>query len=213
LPRSRLSTVPPVPAPHDSDGHAPADARFVLGIDPGAETGLAGVRAAGGPAELVFVTSAGPLATIRQLDAWAAEGVLAGAYVEDSRALPIYARHGRAGRGERDRIARSVGRVDGLTDLYLDVLAALGVPTQTVEPVKAAKWSADDLARMTGWTARCNVHGRDAARLVIGRGVPRDLFTAGHPMQTVTPHARARPSAPRRQAGATPTVAQPATAT
>ena len=169
--------------------------------------------AAGGSAELVFVTSAGPLATVRQLDAWAAEGVLAGAYVEDSRALPIYARHGRAGRGERDRIARSVGRVDGLTDLYLDVLAALGVPTQTVEPVKAAKWSADDLARVTGWTARCNVHGRDAARLVIGRGVPRDLFASGHPMQTGTPHAHARPPAQRGEAGGTPSVAQPATAT
>ena len=53
--------------------------------------------------------------------------------------------------------------------------------------MKAAKWSADDLARVTGWTARCNVHGRDAARLVIGRGVPRDLFASGHPMQTGTP--------------------------
>ena len=150
--------------------------RVVVGIDPGAETGLATIGATTGA--VLAVSSAGPLETIRQLEALAHEGVLAGAYLEDSRDLPIYARHGGKNRGQRDRVARSVGRVDGLTDLYVRLLASLGVPVQTVEPVRSAKWDAETCARITGWSARSNVHGRDALRIVYGRPIPRSLFTA-----------------------------------
>ena len=154
-----------------ADTPTPPGARFLLGIDPGAETGLAGVCAE--TAAVLFVRSAGPLATLRQLAAWASgrsvEGLLAEAYVEDARELPIYARHRSKGRGERDRVARSVGRVDSLTALYLDLLASYGVPARSVEPVRAAKWDAETCARLTGWHGRSNVHGRDALRLVYGR--------------------------------------------
>lgn len=153
---------------------------FVLGVDPGVETGLAAVCAGSGA--VLAVGSAGPLETVRQLEAWASSragagaGVrLLGAYVEDARGLPIYARHGRANRGQRDRIARSVGRVDGLTDLYVGLLESLGVPVQTVEPSRRKKWTAEDAERVTGYAGRSNQHGRDALRLVYGRGVPRPL--------------------------------------
>ena len=151
------------------------DAPFLLGIDPGADTGLAGYVPGerGRPGVLAFVRSASPLGTVRLLETWAAEGRLIGAVVEDSRSAPLYHRYRSKGRGERDRVARSVGRIDALIDLYLDVLGSLGVPVQTVEPVRAAKWSADDLKRMTGFDGRSNVHGRDAARLVFGRRVGR----------------------------------------
>ena len=157
--------------------HAP---RVVVGIDPGAETGLATIDAQTGA--VLAVASAGPLETIRQLEALAHEGVLAGAWIEDS--LPVYARHGGKNRGQRDRVARSVGRVDGLTDLYVGLLTSLGVPVQTVEPVRSAKWDAETCARVTGYAGRSNVHGRDALRIVYGRSIPRSLFTHTHTAPT-----------------------------
>ncbi len=144
-------------------------APFVLGIDPGQTTGLAGYDPA--RRALAFVTSAGPLATVRQLEAWHVAGLLLAVYVEDATGLPLYARHRQTARGERDRIARSVGRVDALTDLYLDACAALGVPAVPVEPVRSKKWDAEALRRVTGYAGRSNVHGRDAARICWGRPV------------------------------------------
>ena len=79
----------------------------LVGVDPGQTTGLAGLCASTGA--VVFVGSAGPLDTVRKLEAWATRELLAGAVVEDARGLPIYARHGGKNRGERDRVARSVG--------------------------------------------------------------------------------------------------------
>lgn len=150
---------------------------FVLGIDPGRETGLAAIAAetlgdvAAGA--VLFVGSDDPLATVRTLETWAASGRLVGAYIEDARELPIYARHGKASRGERDRIARGVGAVDFLTGMYAELLGTLGVPVALVEPVRAAKWDAPTCARLTGWTAQTNEHGRDALRHVFGRARPR----------------------------------------
>ena len=150
--------------------NAPASP-FVLGIDPGMVTGLAAYV----PAEnaLAFVTSAGPLQALRLLTAWHREGALAAAVIEDSRPLPVYARHRNVNRGERDRIARSVGRVDVLTELYAELLRSLDVPVRTREPVRSAKWTAADLARITGYASRTNEHGRDAARLVFGCRIPK----------------------------------------
>ncbi len=148
-----------------------ADTPLILGIDPGTTTGLAAVCAETGA--VVGVDSAAPLDAVRRLDALARDGLLAGAYLEDARALPIYARHAGANRGQRDRIARGVGHVDGLTDLYASLLAALSVPFRCVAPSRRRKWSADDCARLTGYVGRSNEHGRDALRLVFGRPVPR----------------------------------------
>jgi len=142
---------------------------FVLGIDPGASTGLAGYAPSAGPRQrgrLVFVTSAGPLPTCRLIAAWRRAGLVLSAVVEDSRSLPVYARHAGKGRGERDRVARSVGRIDCLTELYLDLLRSLSVPARCVEPVREAKWDAAALRRLTGFEGPTNQHGRDAARLV-----------------------------------------------
>lgn len=171
----RLGTEPGGAAPELA-------APFVLGIDPGADTGLAGFVPPTGRRQrgrLAFVTSAGPLVALRLLTAWHREGVLLAAVVEDSRRLPVYARHAdRSGR-QRDRIARNVGRVDCLTDLYLDLLrsfrAADGarVPVRCVEPVRAPKWDAGTLRRLTGYEDRTNQHGRDAARLVWAAPRPR----------------------------------------
>jgi hypothetical protein len=143
---------------------------FVLGIDPGRATGLAGFD----PHEnrLLFVGSDRPLASIKRIERWAAGGLLLGAYVEDSRRSPVYARHAGKNRSERDRVARSVGRIDQLIDLYLAVLHAAGVPAKGVPPVRSKKWDAATLRCVTGYEGRTNEHGRDAARLVFGRRPP-----------------------------------------
>lgn len=146
----------------------------LLGLDPGTTTGYALVTPSG---DVEAVGSAGPLEAVRLVSGWSASGALAGAYVEDARALPIYARHGRANRGERDRIARGVGAVDLLTGLYVELLESLGVPVATVEPSRQTKWDAETCGRITGYTGRTNEHGRDALRLVYGRGVPRPLLS------------------------------------
>ena len=151
-----------------------SDAPFVLGIDPGTTTGLAAITRS----FVTFVDSASPLETVRRLSTWAETGELAGAYVEHSRDLPIYARHGAKNRRERDRVARSVGGVDTLTAIYVELLTSLGVPVATVEPVRSAKWDAETCARLTEYAGRSNQHGRDALRIVFGRGAPRPLLAS-----------------------------------
>lgn len=158
------------PATTTTTPDAPTLSPFVLGLDPGLSTGLAGYDPEADA--LSFVASARPLAVLPQLARWAGAGLILGAYVEDSRSLPIYARNRDADRGTRDRIARSVGRVDALTDLYLATLDDLGVPTACVEPVRAAKWDSERLLRLTGYDRPTNEHGRDAARLVYGCSIP-----------------------------------------
>lgn len=53
--------------------------------------------------------------------------------------------------------------------IWADFLGSLGVPYKAVKPAAGAtKWNAEHFARVTGWTARTNEHGRDAAVLVFG---------------------------------------------
>ena len=73
---------------------------------------------------------------------------------------------------ERERVTRSVCRVNALIKLYLDEIESLGVAARTVEPVQAAKWDAETCPRLTGYAGRSNQHGRDALRLVFGRSLP-----------------------------------------
>lgn len=147
---------------------APPAPPFVLGLDPGLETGLAGFVPEGA-GRLAFVASAAPLDALRYLRRWARQGRLLTAYVEDARDLGLYARHRTAEREERDRIARGVGHVDCLTTLYLEALGRLGVPAVTVTPGRGPKWDAAELARLTGYEGPSNEHGRDAARLAYGK--------------------------------------------
>lgn len=88
--------------------------------------------------------------------------------VEDARRLPIYAsRDGVRGR-RRDRLCRSVGRIDRDVQLWVDWLRARGLPVRLAEPLRGGKWDAAMLARLSGWTEPTNQLARDAARLVFG---------------------------------------------
>ena len=168
--------------------HSPLDTRtptggpVLVGLDPGAVTGVAVWSPALG--QLLHVGS-GTFWAVRDLieqrtdpargTVRAGRWGVAGVVVEDPRALPIYARHrsraggGPVGRGEADRIARSVGRIDRDVDLWETWLRDAGFGVHLSAPQRRRKWDAAALARMSGWTAPTNEHGRDAARLVVGR--------------------------------------------
>lgn len=99
--------------------------------------------------------------------------------VEDARRLPIYAsRDGVRGR-RRDRLCRSVGRIDRDVQLWEDWLQARGLPIRLAEPLRGGKWDAATLTRLSGWTEPTNQHARDAARLVFGM-TRRHLETWGN---------------------------------
>lgn len=169
---------------------ATAPRRLTLGLDPGQTTGRALACASSG--RLLSVESGGPLATVRALDALAMEldangRRIAGVWIEDARDLPLYARNRNANRGERDRIARSVGGVDALTALYAALCESHGWTVHLAAPQRRKKWDADEFKRLTGWAPRTNEHGRDAARLVFGRTIPD--------------RALGRPAEPGRQRG------------
>ena len=175
-----METVAPYrTAPEETPTACPC----IVGIDPGAVTGMA----VWDPSRQAFVhvgsgTLFETLALVgahlpggRSGQAWEVRLVV----VEDARRLPIYAaRDGVQGR-QRDRLCRRVGHIDRDVQLWETWLRAEGVPYRLAEPHRGPKWDAETLARMTqamgvaAWTEPTNEHGRDAARLVFGT-------TAGH---------------------------------
>ena len=169
---------------------APEAGPLVVGIDPGAETGVA-VWSVEAQALLHvgsghFFDVLALLASRVPLDARVSlGGVAAGSswavglvVVEDARRLPIYARRdGLQGR-RRDRVCRDVGRVDRDVELWEVWLLSRGLPVRLAEPLRGGKWDAATLEDLSGWTARTNQHGRDAARLVFGT-TERHLQTWG----------------------------------
>ena len=90
------------------------------------------------------------------------------ARVEDTRHLPLYARRRAAAASPeaRDRMARSVGRLDEVTRLILDELAEAGIPARSCPPVR--KLDAEAFRRLTGYTGRTGQEARDAGVLCWG---------------------------------------------
>jgi hypothetical protein len=135
----------------------------IVAVDPGKTTGFATYDPAA--RRLGIVTSASFLdaaAMLRDLRTLPGVALLV---VEDSRGLPIYAKRDHVRGRARDRVARNVGRIDRDVELWLALAERLRIPVRAAEPVRAKKWSAADLEAVTGYDARSNQHGRDAARL------------------------------------------------
>ncbi|GAB5518814.1 MAG: hypothetical protein RhofKO_10650 [Rhodothermales bacterium] len=167
----------------------PSKPHLILGIDPGTTTGLAAYYPS--TQRLTECTSAAfwqvlhLVRTTYPPEGRAGIGKVAAVIVEDARSLPLYARHRNTKREARDRVARNVGRVDMVTTLIIEWLQAKGYHVQTETPQRRKKWDADTLARLTGYTLPTNEHGRDAARLVVGRSVPPRMPV--HPNALMTP--------------------------
>ena len=149
---------------------------LVAGIDPGERTGVAVYD--GRRRELVLCDSMAFWEAVllfeNELLPRGDGGHVGLVVVEDARRLPIYDRHRRRrlSREERDRLCRSVGRIDRDTDLWAQWLHERGYTVRLQAPVRAGKWDGQTLQRVTGYRGATNQHGRDAARLVWGCGVP-----------------------------------------
>lgn len=129
----------------------------ILGIDPGAETGVAGFS--GG--ELLFLRTVEPHTVEHLLRHYAPARVV----FEDSR-LERRAWHARTKQayGAALATARSLGQVDARCSFITAVCADLGIAAHGISPTaKGAKLNAAAFSLATGWTGRSNQHERDAA--------------------------------------------------
>lgn len=130
---------------------------LILGIDPGAKTGLATFRDG----------ALSALDTIRPHEMPSMLHALMPARVvfEDSR-LQTHAWNARQKHaiGAALATARSLGRVDAWCSLITAVCEDLGIPAHGISPKsKGAKLAAAEFAKVTGWADRSNQHERDAA--------------------------------------------------
>lgn len=129
----------------------------ILGIDPGASTGLA-------------CYDDGVLTWLRTIEPHTTEHILRHhlpmrVVFEDSR-LEKRAWNARTKNayGAALATARSLGQVDAWCNLITAVCADLGIPAHGISPTaKGAKLDAEAFALVTRWAGRSNQHERDAA--------------------------------------------------
>lgn len=127
----------------------------ILGIDPGASTGLA-------------CFDSGALTWLRTIEPHSIEHCLrhhapARVVFEDSRLeSKVWTTAG--SRAAALKIARNVGQIDAWCSLITAVCADLGIPAHGISPTaKGAKLDAEAFALVTRWAGRSNQHERDAA--------------------------------------------------
>lgn len=77
----------------------------------------------------------------------------------------IYARNSFQKGAVRDKMAINIGMNRREAQLIAEACRRLGFETREVLPVRAAKWTAEQLKRELGIEARTSQHVRDAARL------------------------------------------------
>jgi hypothetical protein len=142
--------------------------RYRIGIDPGVATGYATWDRI--ERRLVTVCSMPIHEAMDEVRGTHRAGLLHSVVFEDAHQRKWFggadARQARSGAGIRE----GVGSVKRDCTIWRDFLTAQGITFQAIKPAAGStKWDADTFARMTGWTAQTNNHGRDAALLVIGR--------------------------------------------
>lgn len=127
----------------------------ILGIDPGANTGVAHI--VGG--ELTKLQTIAPHEIERTLREAAPDRVV----FEDSR-LQSHIWTKADGIAKVAKIARNVGEIDAWCRLITAVCGELGIPAHGISPKsKGAKTKEVDFIAATGWQGRSNEHTRDAA--------------------------------------------------
>ena len=128
----------------------------ILGIDPGANTGVAVYR----DFDLCELRTIAPWELPAELALYGADRVV----YEDSRLTsPVWSRD-KANTSMRIKIARNVGQVDAWCSLIVAVCGELGIPAHGISPKgKGAKLHAAAFETLTGWRRQSNQHERDAA--------------------------------------------------
>lgn len=129
----------------------------MLGIDPGASTGLAVFE----DGALVALETIAPLHLERVIRAQAPQRV----FFEDSRLQShAWTARSKGSKGAAIATARDLGQVDAWCRLIADICQELGIVAHGVSPAgKGAKRNAENFNACTGWTRRSNQHERDAA--------------------------------------------------
>lgn len=129
----------------------------ILGIDPGAHTGVATFE--GG--RLLALDTIAPLHLERTIRAAMPDRVI----YEDSRLQSrAWTAQAKAHKGAALATARDLGQVDAWCALILAICEELGIPCHGISPAaKGPKRAAENFAAYTGWTGRSNQHCRDAA--------------------------------------------------
>lgn len=127
----------------------------ILGIDPGAHTGIAIFT--GGKLETLHTISP------HRIPEFIRESGARRVIFEDSR-LTSFMFTTTKSRPAALKMARNVGQVDAWCSLIVAVCADLGIAAHGVSPKgKGAKLDAKAFARTTGWLASSNEHQRDGA--------------------------------------------------
>lgn len=128
---------------------------LILGIDPGANTGVAHI--VGG--ELTKLQTIAPHEIERTLREAAPDRVI----FEDSRLQSHTWTRGKS-IAATAKMARNVGQVDAWCSLITAVCGELGIPAHGISPAgKGAKTKEAAFVAATGWQGRSNEHTRDAA--------------------------------------------------
>ncbi len=131
--------------------------RVILGIDPGADTGVAVFRAG----QLCELRTIAPVDIERTLIELAPARII----LEDSRLESrLWNARTKTSTGAALASARSVGQVDAWCNLITALCARQGIDMHSIRPQdKGKKVDPERFAAITGWTKRTNQHCRDAA--------------------------------------------------
>lgn len=128
---------------------------LVLGIDPGANTGVATFV----DGQLTDLETVGPHQIERLIRGRAPARVV----FEDSR-LQSHTWTAAGSRAVAANMARKVGQVDAWCNLITAICAELGILAIGISPAgKGKKLNAQQFASVTGWIGKSNEHARDAA--------------------------------------------------
>lgn len=127
----------------------------ILGIDPGAHTGVARIE----DGQLVSLQTIAPHEIERTIREAAPDRVV----FEDSR-LQSHIWTKADGIAKVAKVARNVGEIDAWCRLITAVCGELGIPAHGISPKsKGAKIKEAAFIETTGWQGRSNEHTRDAA--------------------------------------------------
>ena len=133
---------------------------IAIGIDPGVNTGFALWDTE--KRILTEVTSVSILAAIRLCEQMHRFGSLHSVTFEDARMRTWFGSKGA-------EALQGAGSIKRDCSIWAEFLGELGAPYKSISPHgKGRKLTAPEFARLTGWKARTNNHGRDAAMLVFG---------------------------------------------
>lgn len=132
--------------------------KIILGIDPGASTGVAVYRCG----ELTELRTIAP----HEINALLTELQPSLVVLEDSR---LQSKVWTTAKGAAAlKVARNIGEIDAWSRLIVALCASQGFAAHSISPAgKGAKLTQEQFAARTGWGKRCNQHERDAAMVAL----------------------------------------------